>query len=165
MNEFTDLLDTYLGFRRAHGYGLARAEKLLQQFGSWLDDQPSTDGLFTQAQALTWAGLPGGSPTWQHHRLGVVRGFALWLDSRGHPVDVPSPKVLPKAGRRAIPYQYTDADITALMAVCGQVFSPFRAATMRTLTGLLAVTGLRVGEAIGLDTSDLDLTERPGPGS
>ena len=62
----------------------------------------------------------------------------MWLDSRGHPVDVPSPKVLPKAGRRAIPYQYTDADITALMAVCGQVFSPFRAATMRTLTGLLA---------------------------
>ena len=93
MNEFTDLLDTYLGFRRAHGYGLARAEKLLQQFGSWLDDQPSTDGLFTQAQALTWAGLPGGSPTWQHHRLGegnsaVSHGrwqaWRLWVN-RGNP--------------------------------------------------------------------------------
>lgn len=159
MNEFTALLDDYLVFRRAHGYGLARAEKLLGQFGSWLADQPPTGVLFSQAQALTWASLPGASPSWQHHRLGVVRGFAAWLDSRGHPVDVPSPKVLPKAGRRAIPYQYTNADITALMAVCDEVFSPFRAATMRTLTGLLAVTGLRVGEAIGLDTRDLDLPD------
>lgn len=159
MTGFTALLDAYLGFRRAHGYGLARAEKLLHQFGSWLDGQPPTSLLFTQAQALTWASLPGGSPSWQHHRLGVVRGFASWLDSRGHPVEVPSPKVLPKAGRRAIPYQYTDADIAALMAVCDEVFSPFRAATMRTLTGLLAVTGLRVGEAIALDTGDLELPD------
>ena len=159
MNEFTDLLDAYLVVRRAHGYELVRAEKLLGQFGSWLADQPGSNVLFSQAQALRWASLPGGSPSWQHHRLGVVRGFASWLDSRGHPVEVPSPKVLPKAGRRAIPYQYTDADITALMAACGEVFSPFRAATMRTLTGLLAVTGLRVGEAIRLDSADLDLAD------
>lgn len=157
MNEFASLLDAYLVVRRAQGYQLDRAEKLLGQFGSWLADQPTASVLFTQAQALTWASLPGGSPSWQHHRLGVVRGFASWLDSRGHPVEVPSPKVLPKAGRRAIPYQYTDDDITALMAICDEVFSPFRAATMSTLTGLLAVTGLRVGEAIGLDATDLDL--------
>lgn len=159
MNEYNRLLEAYLAFRRTNGYGLARAEKLLHQFGSWLDGQPSTGQLFTQAQALTWASLPGGSPSWQHHRLGVVRGLALWLDSRDLPVGVPSLKVLPRGGRRAIPYQYDDTDITALMAACDQVFSPFRAATMRTLTGMLAVTGLRIGEAIGLDTADLDLTD------
>lgn len=159
MNEYTSLLDTYLAFRRANGFGLVRAEKLLHQFGSWLDNQPSTGELFTQAQALTWASLPGGSPSWQHLRIGVVRGFALWLDSRGHPVGVPSLKVLPRAGRRAIPYQYTDTDITDLMTICEEVFSPFRAATMRTLTGLLAVTGLRIGEAVGLDVADLDLAD------
>lgn len=161
MSEFSALLDGYLQVRRAHGYGLVRAEKLLAQFDRWLelDTQPGTNCVFTRAQALTWASLPGGSPSWQHYRLGVVRSFALWLDSRGLPVEVPSLKLLPKAGHRAIPYQYRDDDITALMAVCGEVFSPFRAATMRTLTGLLAVTGLRVGEAIGLDIDDLDLAD------
>jgi len=36
--------------------------------------------------------------------------------------------------------------------------SSLRVATYRTLIGLLAVTGLRVGEAIRLDRCDLDLT-------
>ena len=159
MTEFTESLDVYLAFRRAHGYGLVRAEKLLRQFGCWLEDQPATSVLFTQAQALTWASLPGGSPSWQHHRLGVVRSFALWLESRGQPVEVPSLKILPRVDRRAIPYQYSDVDIAALMRACGDVFTPFRAATMRTLTGLLAVTGLRIGEAIGLDIADVDLAD------
>jgi len=158
MNRFAQLLDEYLTFRHAHGYGLARAEKLLRQYGEWLENQPETGGaLFSQEQVMTWASLPGGSISWQAVRLGVIRGFALWLDSREIPVDVPSLKMLPHAGRRAIPYQYSDHDITALMQVCVQVFSPFRAATMATLTGFLAVTGCRVGEAIGLDIDDIDM--------
>lgn len=157
MTEFTDSLDDYLAFRRARGYGLVRAEKLLHQFGSWLGDQAATSPLlFTEAQALTWASLPGGSLSWQHLRVGVVRSFALWLESRGHRVEVPSLKTLPHADHRAIPFQYSDEDITALMHACDQVFTPFRAATMRTLTGLLVVTGLRIGEAIGLDITDVD---------
>ena len=34
--------------------------------------------------------------------------------------------------------------------------TPHRAATMRALIGLLAVTGMRIGEAIRLDQSDID---------
>jgi integrase len=38
-----------------------------------------------------------------------------------------------------------------------------RAATYRALFGLLAVTGMRVGEAMALDTADVDLVSvRPG---
>lgn len=167
-SDFTQLLGSYLAFRRAGGYRLERAEKLLVQFGGWLHGQDPTPSLprtgtarvlFTREQALTWASLPGGSPAWQHYRLGAVRSFALWLTTRGVPVDVPSLKVLPRAEHRAIPYQYSEDDITTLMATCSQVFTPFRAATMRTLTGLLTVTGLRVGEAINLDVDDLDLTD------
>ena len=36
---------------------------------------------------------------------------------------------------------------------------PLRAATYQTLIGLLAVTGMRVGEAIRLDRADADLTD------
>ncbi len=38
--------------------------------------------------------------------------------------------------------------------------TPHRAATMRTLIGLLAVTGMRIGEAIRLDRGDIDLANR-----
>jgi integrase len=42
------------------------------------------------------------------------------------------------------------------MAGTGQISDPFRAHTYRTLIGLLASTGMRVGEAIDLDRTSLD---------
>jgi len=46
------------------------------------------------------------------------------------------------------------------MAGCRQsIPSPFRALTYETLFGLLAVTGLRVGEALRLDRGDLDRSD------
>ncbi|MDR1512287.1 MAG: tyrosine-type recombinase/integrase [Propionibacteriaceae bacterium] len=160
MNPITALIGEYVAFRRAAGVGLVRAEKLLRQFAAWLDGRPS-DGpkLFTARQALAWAGLPAGATSWQGLRLGVVRAFARWLHARDLPVDVPSLKQLPTAGRRAVPYIYKDSDVVGLMGRCDRVFSVFRAATMRALVGLLAVTGMRVGEAIGLDVGDVDLDD------
>lgn len=37
--------------------------------------------------------------------------------------------------------------------------SPLRAATHETLFGLLAVSGMRIGEALALADSDIDLTD------
>ena len=45
------------------------------------------------------------------------------------------------------------------MAAAAGFRSPLRAATLRTLVGLLAVTGLRIGEALRMDRDDVDLTE------
>jgi integrase len=44
------------------------------------------------------------------------------------------------------------------MAAAGQLRSPLRACTHQALFGLLASTGMRVGEAIRLDDTDVDLT-------
>ena len=55
-----------------------------------------------------------------------------------------------------MPYLYTDAEVLALMDAASVIPTPHRAATMRTLIGLLAVTGMRVGEAIRLDLADID---------
>jgi integrase len=52
---------------------------------------------------------------------------------------------------------YSEADIAALMAAATSLRSPLRRATVATLIGLLAVTGIRVGEAIAIDRDDLDL--------
>ena len=72
---------------------------------------------------------------------------------------MPPPGLLPAKPHRAVPYLYSDADIAALMAAARQFRSPLRAATFEALVGLLAVTGLRIGEALRLDRDDVDLAE------
>ena len=64
--------------------------------------------------------------------------------------------VLERRTRRAVPYLYTEQEIAALIAATYRLRGHLRPSTYRTLIGLLAVTGMRVGEAIRLDRGDLD---------
>ena len=61
--------------------------------------------------------------------------------------------------RRAMPYLYSEADIEPLMQAARKIDPPLKAATIETLIGLLAVTGMRVGEVIALDRDDVELPE------
>ena len=92
------------------------------------------------------------------YRLSVVRAFARHLHAIDPVHDVPPTGLLPAKTHRATPYLYSDANIAALMAAARQLRSPLRAATFETLVGLLAVTGLRIGEALRLDRDDVELT-------
>jgi integrase/recombinase XerD len=71
-------------------------------------------------------------------------------------VPVIPPGLLPGRGRRAVPYLYSDRDLTALLRETATLKTPLRTATMRTLIGLLAVTGIRLGEALSADDEDFD---------
>jgi len=156
MSPLRQALADYLRLRRALGYKLERAGKLLPQFLDYLE-QTGTE-IVTIERALAWASLPaGGSRRWWAFRLSVVRGFAAYLHSLDPAHEVPPPDLLPDRSRRATPYLYTDAEIAALIAAAGGLRFPLRVATYRTLIGLLAATGMRVGEAIRLDRGDLDL--------
>jgi integrase len=70
--------------------------------------------------------------------------------------EVPAPDLLPSSPRRATPYLYDEKQIAALIAAAGTLRTPHRVATFQTLLGLLAVTGMRIGEVIGLDRQDFD---------
>jgi integrase len=143
--------------RRALGYRLARPEKLLGQFLDYLDlaGAPTV----TVELALSWARLPtGGDVSWWSQRLSVVRGFAAYLHTLDPAHEVPAADLLAWQPRRATPYLYSDQDITALIAATASLRTPLRRATFATLIGLLAVTGMRVGETITLDCDDLDLS-------
>ena len=59
--------------------------------------------------------------------------------------------------RRVTPHLYTPEEITALMTAAAALKHPLRALTYQTLIGLLGITGIRVGEACGLDRADVDL--------
>lgn len=149
-------LADYLALRRSLGYRLARPEKLLNQFLDHLD-QADAD-IVTIDLALDWARLPaGGDANWRAHRLSVVRGFATYLHALDPAHEVPATDLLTWRPRRASPYLYSQAEIAALFAATATLRTPLRQATFATLIGLLAVTGIRVGEAISLDRGDIDL--------
>jgi len=159
MAELTELIDEYLVFRESRGYRPnPKLAHLLRQFDAWL---PSArrDGLtFSQSDAFAWADAPEHvKQSWRDARLSVVRGFATYLVGSGLPVGVPQSRRRPAGGRRAVPYIYTPKDIAALMAAPRELFTPWRATTMTTLVGLLAVTGMRIGEALAAGADDLDL--------
>jgi integrase len=150
-------LADYLALRRALGYRLQRPEKLLNQFLAYLD--ATSQAVVTLQNALEWAQLPvNGAPNWWGYRLSVVRGFATYLHALDPAHEVPAAELLPQRPQRATPYLYSDADVAALMAASSSLSTPLRRATVATLIGLLAVTGMRVGEAIALDRTDIDLT-------
>ena len=105
---------------------------------------------------MAWVSLPAGGRGWLAFRMSVVRGFAAYLHTLDPAVPVPPAGLFPPGPHRAVPYLYSDDELAALLAATDTLRYPLQRATYRTLIGLLAVTGLRVGEAIGLDDADLD---------
>ena len=154
MNALRKALADYFVVRRALGFKLYRAEKLLGQFLTFVEDR-GEDHLTTET-ALAWATLPQGGRTWAFARLSVVRRFANHLRGIDPATEVPPTHLLVQQKGRATPYLYSESDIAALIAAAGTLRTPHRVATFRTLIALLAVTGMRVGEAIGLDRDDFD---------
>jgi hypothetical protein len=130
----------YLAVRRSLGYRMARPEKLLPQFTSYLEQAGAAT--VTTEHALAWAVLPGGSQSWHAYRLAVTRGFAAWLRTTDPAAEIPPAGLIPARVLRATPYLYADSEVTALVAAAGSLRYPLRTATYRTLIGLLAVTGI-----------------------
>jgi integrase len=156
MNGLEQSLADYLHVRRALGFKLERAEKLLAQYLAFLDGRG--EDRVTVANALDWTRLPEtASASWWAFRLSTVRGFAGYLHALDPAHEIPPADALPRQIRRAVPYLYTDTELTALLAETDRLRGRLRQATYRTLFGLLAVTGMRVGEAIRVDRNDLDL--------
>jgi integrase len=154
MTGLRESLAEYLAVRRALGYRLERTEKLLGQFLDHLDATGAEQ--ITVEHALAWATLPARGEHWHYMRLGAVRGFARYLHEVDPRVEVPAADLLPDRPRRAVPYLYTDRQILGLMGAASTLRTSHKAATFRTLFGLLVVTGMRIGEALALDRSDFN---------
>ncbi len=160
MTPVVKAVEEYLALRRALGFDLQRSARILRGFARYVEQQGASH-LSTEL-ALRWAKLPTeAQPVWWASRLGVVRRFAQYLSASDPRTEIPPMGLLPFRYRRKPPYLYSDGEVQALVSAASRIASPtgLRAATYSTLIGLLAVTGLRISEAIGLDDRDVDLAD------
>ncbi len=152
-------LDNYLKLRRQLGFKLRVGGILLRNFVRFAEKQRTS--FVTTKLALRWATQPVElQPVQKANRLGVVRRFAEYLSTLDPRTEVPAQKLLPYQFRRREPHIYRKEDILRLIEATRHIdpANPIKGASYATLIGLLAVTGMRVGEAIGLDTDDVDLS-------
>ena len=160
MTALRQHLDEYLELRRTLGHKLADAHRLLPRFVTYLDDH-GIEFVTVQA-ALAWSlerEVPVGSAV-PAHRMMVVRGFARYLSGIDPRTAVPPAGTIRQPQRWRRPFIYSDADVLALIEQARVVIpQPLRSATYQTLIGLLATTGMRVGEVLRLDRGDLDRSE------
>jgi integrase/recombinase XerD len=148
-------LTTYLRTRRALGFKSKRESELLPQFVAYLDEHGAS--FVTTVAAIAWSTQPrDAAPAWWTQRLVIVRGFAKYLQTIEPRTEIPPLDHLPHHRARSAPYVYSAADVTSLLSAIDTLRSPLKMATYRTALGLLAATGMRVGEAIALDDRDVD---------
>jgi len=150
-------LDDYLILRRALGCKLIRAERYLRQFLDYLGER-ELDTLTVEA-AADWVSQSRHGSAAPGLGMEAVRGFAVFLHAHDPAHEVPPPGLFPRRRVRAVPCLFSPADIAALQAAAARLRGPLRAETYTVLIGLLAVTGLRIGEALALDDDDIDTGE------
>jgi integrase/recombinase XerD len=156
MSDLRDAVTDYLAIRRALGFQLRGYDRLL---GDLIDDLERAGApTLTTELAVAWASKPAGAQPFRWRtRLSIARGFARYLQTIDPGAQVPPSNLLAYRRARPAPYLYSAAELDALLDATDTLRPPLRAATYRTLLGLLAVTGMRVGEAIALDRDDVDL--------
>jgi site-specific recombinase XerD len=150
-----DLIASYLQIRRSLGFKLEGTERLLTSFAVFLDQRGAET--VTVEDAVAFATAPdGAAPRYHALRLSAIRCFARWASQLDPAIQVPPGRLLPARPTRAAPWIYTPAQVTALLTAAAALKPAFRARTYATLIGLMASTGIRTGEALGLDIADFD---------
>ncbi len=158
MSPLRQELDRYLAIRRSLGFDLGTAARILRRFVEFADaqgvDYVSSDLFLRWQQSYGQA----GRQTWAA-RFGVVRLFAQWLHGLDPAHEAPPRGLIPSHARRPRPYIYSTDEVASIVATAAALPSPYglRGLTYSTLFGLIAVTGLRISEALALDVGDVDV--------
>jgi integrase/recombinase XerD len=155
MSALEDHVAEYLRLRRGLGYKLQREEQILPTLIAHVRAAGASS--ITSQLAIEWAKSTGAAPRTCAARLASARGFAAYLQTIDPATEVPPHGVFASHYRRPAPYLWSGADIRRLLQAAGALEPPLKAATMQALFGVLAVTGMRVGEVVKVGRDDVDL--------
>jgi integrase len=157
MSKLRSALERYIRMRQGLGYKYDGPARRLSDFVGFMDARGAET--ITVLLAMEWVTQTGTQPTWAI-RLTDVRCFAKHIAHLDPLTEVPPADAVPVA-RRAKPYIYSDAEITALLVAALELppANALRRWTYHCLFGLIAVAGLRHSEALNLCRNDVDLDQ------
>ncbi len=147
-------IDNYLAIRRAAGFQLKVQESLLRHFARYAADRSQTH--VCRQTAIDWA-AQAPSPSQRENRLAAVRLFARHARAEDPRHDLIPRQVFAGQQRRPFPYILSPDELRQLLeaTACLRPRGSLRPHTYYTLFGLLAVTGLRISEAMRLRLDDV----------
>jgi integrase/recombinase XerD len=158
MINLSKSVNKYLWMRRQLGFELKNAERILNQFTAYMKQQKKFH--ITSELALAFATKnKRASLVWQAKMLSVIRRFAQHHRLFDPKTEIPSEDLLPCSYRRQQPYIYSDKEIKQLLKSCQHFTAKdsIHAWTYYAFFGLIAVTGMRTGEAISLSRGSVNL--------
>lgn len=156
--SWTDRVNTYLSYRRSVGFSPLPESLYLPQFARFAEQQHASR--LTVQLAMDWA-CTAKRPTLmtRAYRLLRLRGFAKYCQKFDPDTEIPPLGLFGRTQRRLVPHIYTEQELAELLEATSKLHARdgLRPLTYRTLYGLLACCGLRIGEAIRLTRTDVDL--------
>ena len=161
MNTLREAVQDYIDMRRSLGFRMNDEYRSLLAFATFMEQQQAP--FITVELALEWAQQPlNVLPSWHAQRLSYVRVFARHRKATDPRTQVPPAELLPFRPQRAKPYLYSDEEIKNLLRAARNMSYAYERGALRPwafhcLFGLLAVTGMRVGEARNLKLPDVDV--------
>lgn len=147
----------YLHLRYRMGFKLIDETRTLTQFVLFMKKKKAA--YITINLALEFATKnPLSSPTRRSVVLGAIRQFALYWSVIDPRTQIPPLNILPSSYHRQKPFIYSENDIIKLLNCCKMIPSKHELLplTYFTFFGLLAVTGIRISEAIALKIESVD---------
>lgn len=163
LESLADMLNSYLTTREAIGLKDRRHRKLLEDFLQHVSkEQPA--GPIPAQLVVDWACStphPDAIAS-QSFRFRIARAFLIYVKTVVPETEIPPDRYL-RAQHRPTPCLFSLDNILRLIDSAGDLRSrgSLRPHTYRTIIGLLACTGLRASEAVGLRISDVQLDLDP----
>ncbi|WP_292530414.1 tyrosine-type recombinase/integrase [Mesorhizobium sp.] len=150
--------ERYIELRHSLGYAFSKQAGTLRAFVRYVE-RAQLVAPATRTMALDFALSFGGAANSRVTRHGVLRQFYEYLAVYDVRTEALERRAFPRSRAITPPRILTDAELASLIDACARISpsTPLRGRTTATLIGLLASSGLRSGEVVKLDRSDVDL--------
>jgi integrase/recombinase XerD len=159
--KLIDVVTAYVAMQRSLGLRFTAADRLLHQFAREMGNV-SIAGVRPDAVVLFLRGVGALTATWRL-KYNVLSGLYRFAISRGYCETCPLPENVPKLPPSQTPYVYSREELRRLIEATPLLYnyrSRQQASMYRTLILLLYGSGLRIGEVLRLNMSDVDLIDR-----
>jgi integrase/recombinase XerD len=147
-------VERYLTMRKSLGFRLLQKTRLLRAYARFAVTRGDTH--VRASTALAWA-TEASTPRTRYTRLADVSDLARFLRAEDSSHEMPPSGVFSSSITRLSPYIYSPEEVTRIVEAAGQLYKtyPLIRETYATLFGLIASTGMRISEALGLTLNDI----------